>query len=146
MHNEKISSLRYTISGMLGVLMYLIPLIAVPILAYQCSNWWLLFGIPIAFIGTIVGAKKYKYLILGLVSAVFLAFNNHERFDIYKTFPFYFFCFLFGFLCMIIYTIIGLGDRTSRALISLQNKGVRKDIEKEIKEGIENYRKSENQN
>ncbi len=141
MNKNLISSLRYTISGWLVILMHLAAIIGVPILSYHFKSWWFLFGIAFVYIGFVLGGKGYfprmiVLVIIGIVLCYFDFFNS-------KLISFYSLCILFGFVVMRLYWIIGLGDKTSRALISIVNPHVRKDIETEIEEEMKNLKKSE---
>ena len=129
--------LRYTVSGWIALIMYYAPFIAVPILAYRFNNWWFLFGIIISFIGTVMASNKYKFIILAVVAITFLSLNYYTK--ISQTISFYFLSFMFGFVLMILYRLIGFGDRTSRALIAASgNKQAREEIEKDIEERLKN--------
>jgi predicted membrane protein len=130
---------RYTISGFIGLIMSYAPFVVVPIIAYQFHNWWFLFGIIFSLLGTAIGSKKIKFIILALASIVFFALQNYDLMNM--TFNFYFLCFFFGILCMILYSKIGFSDKTSRALIAASgNKEAREEIEKEIESGMEKWR------
>ncbi|MEP6467569.1 MAG: hypothetical protein ABJB05_14765 [Parafilimonas sp.] len=132
--------LRYNISGWLAIVMYYAPIIAVPILAYKLDNWWLLFCILISLIATVIASRKYKFIVLAIISILCLIFYQRNQ-----TISFYFLSFAFGFFCMILYRIIGLGDKTSRALISIQNPDVRKELENEIGEEYQKIRSKNSQ-
>lgn len=134
MDNSQISSFRYNISGWLIILIHLCSFIGIPILAYRFNNWSFLFGIAFVYIGFSFGWKNKSFkIILFAVVGIFLAIYNF--FDLLVAF--YFICFSFGFIGIRLYRIIGLGDKTSRALISLNNPDVKQEITKEIEEEFE---------
>ena len=115
------------------------PFLVVPIIAYKFHNWWFLFGIIFSLFGTAMGSNKNKFIILALVSIAFIALHNYDL--ISMSFNFYFLCFFFGILCMLLYTKIGFSDKESRALIAASgNKEASDEIEKEIEGGIEKWR------
>ena len=140
------TSLRYSISGYIGILMnYVVPLIVIPILCYRFNNWLLLFGSIFVYIGEMISSnKKVNYIIFApavIWSAYYWANNG---FDIHKETTFLIICFLFGFLCYQLYRIIGFGDKLSRAMIAAQgNKDADAEIREEIDKGFEKW-KSEN--
>jgi hypothetical protein len=138
------TSLRYSISGYIGVLMNLVaPLIIIPILCYRFGNWLLLFGSFFVYIGEKVSSnRKAKYVIFVLVIVGCIYYWISNGFDFRKGPTFYLICFLFGFLCYQLYRAIGFGDELTRAMIAAQgNKNADEEITEEIKKGLENLRK-----
>jgi hypothetical protein len=144
MNKETISAIRYTVSGWLIMVIHLCAFIGVPILAYRFNNWWFLFGIVFVYIGFSFGWKRYTLIIiifaaLGVSLAVFNFFNQ-------QLVAFYFICFSFGFIGIRLYRIIGLGDKTSRALISTVNSDVRQEISDEIEKGMNEFKNRKKSN
>lgn len=74
------------------------------------------------------------YVAILFIASYFKIFN--------QLFAFYYICFGVGFLGIRLYRAIGLGDKTSRAMIALKNPDVKKEIEKEVEEGMKEYFKS----
>jgi hypothetical protein len=62
-----------------------------PLAAYMTSNWWLLLGIPIFYIGGLF--PKYILLALG-VAMIFILIATH--FDFFRTYIFFLFALIMG--------------------------------------------------
>jgi hypothetical protein len=137
MSNVNFSALRYTISGWLMILTHLSAFVIIPILAYTFHNWWFLFGIPFVYIGLGLGWKKpvIKIIIIAIVGVILSVYGLFNQ-----LISFYFLCFLVGFVVINLYRIIGLGDKTSKALIATTNPNVRQEISEEIEKGMNEYR------
>ena len=143
MNKGEISYLRYNASAWLVLIIHLFAFVGVPIFAYRFNNWWFLFGIAFVYIGFSLGWKRSTFKILIFAAlGIFLAINNFFSQQI----AFFFLCFSFGFVGIRLYRVIGLGDKTSRALISLVNQDVKQEISTEIEEALKKYTKDKNSN
>lgn len=78
----------------------IVPLIAIPYWAYVNQNWFLLFGIPVSYLGSFSGAKNSKVVIYLNVFCVGFWFKQGFSFHQYVTF--FFFCALWGYLIYLI--------------------------------------------
>lgn len=75
-----------------------LPLIVLTILAYRWSDWWLLLGVPIAFIGGGMALYKRGVFLFGLSLPVMVYWVMHG-FSL-RDYPTIFLsCLAFGFLC-----------------------------------------------
>jgi hypothetical protein len=79
------------------VVMYIVaPLVLVPFFCYHFNNWWLLFGIPFSYVGSVSGAWKIHipaYLMLYFIGE---AIAGHWHFKDYD--DFFYICLLWGYL------------------------------------------------
>ena len=106
MNREKISLLRYHVSGFLATLLQLLKYIGIPVMAYIYHNWWFLFGIPSFMIGFSIGWRMLYTPVIIYVAILFIA----SYFKIFnQLFAFYYICFGVGFLGIRLYRAIGFG-------------------------------------
>lgn len=75
-----------------------IPLIVIPLVAYKFDNWWLLFGILLALIGSFISIMKGGYTFVSLATLFCIGFWIKGGFNIHQYVTFYYFSFLFGFI------------------------------------------------
>jgi hypothetical protein len=143
MSNGNFSALRYTISGWLMILTHLSAFIVIPILAYKFNNWWFLFGIAFLYIGIALGWKRggIKIIIIAIVGVLLSIYHLFIQ-----PISCYFLCLVVGFIVINLYRVIGLGDKTSRALIATTNPNVRQEISDEIEKGMNEFRYKKNSN
>lgn len=142
MSNVNFSTLRYTISGWLMIFTHLCAFIVIPMLAYKFNNWLFLFGIAFVYIGIATGWKRrlIKIILILVVGALLSVYDLFNQL-IYC----YFLCFVVGFIVINLYRIIGLGDKTSRALIATTNPRVMQEISNEIEKGMYEVRNKKSQ-
>ena len=135
------SALRYSIATIISLLLQIGTLIIVTIIAFIFHNWWLLFGIFFSYGGATIYNTKVRYLILILITTAYLVYWNNKGFDVHQLVSFYFVCFIFGFIMMMLYKLIGYGDNLSRAMIAAAgNLDAKAKIEKDIEEGMKKWR------
>ena len=138
--------MRFIISGYLSLFIQFGPLIGVPVLAYYFDNWWMLFGIAFVYAGIGIGYTKIKYILFISLSIVFFSYWYLNGSSFNQLISFYFSCFLFGFIGITLYILIGFGDKNSRTMIAaLGNKHARAEIDEEIEAGMNKWR-SEKEN
>jgi hypothetical protein len=135
------ASLRFTISGYIIFIAKAAPLIVIPILVYKFSNWWLLFGILFAYAAISVTYLRTKYLVFSLLLIAFIIYCYLNGFNIQQPVSFFFLCFSTNFILLVVYRMIGFGDKTSRAMIAaMGNRLANEEIEKEIDKGMAMWR------
>lgn len=135
------ASLRFTISGYIIFIAKAAPLIVIPILTYKLSNWWLLFGILFAYAAISVTYLRAKYLVFSLLLIAFIIYCYLNGFNIRQPVSFFFLCFSVNFILLIIYRIIGFGDKASRAMIAaMGNRLANAEIDKDVEKGMAIWR------
>jgi len=71
-----------------------LPLLLIPTWSYIQTNWWLLLGIPISYLGAFSAASRSKLIYLFLLFCLWNWFKH--GFDIHLYTTFYFLCALWG--------------------------------------------------
>jgi hypothetical protein len=73
-----------------------LPLLLIPTWSYIQTNWWLLLGIPISYLGAFSAASRSKLIYLFLLFCLWNWFKH--GFDIQQFTTFYFLCAFWGYV------------------------------------------------